>query len=258
MNSQLVLTGMPAIEEFLVAETLNVNVAIMAGLSANTKRAYSRWIHRFLTAVNRLDPVESQKLNLAQLDINLAERSMNVALLKAWLGSLKEAGLGAQSLSQARASVMRLAEGLADQDRLPEKTLSGMGRIKPPKAETGQRAGKWLAKEDIERLLAVSRGDSSMAVRDHAIIVLLVICGLRRDEICAMRWGDLGLQGDHNVAWIHGKGEKLRTVKLPDMAFQALDDWRKKCKRVKGPVFLRIRGAGASRASALRIARYGI
>ncbi|HLY26852.1 MAG TPA: site-specific integrase, partial [Aggregatilineales bacterium] len=51
-------------------------------------------------------------------------------------------------------------------------------------------------------------------------------CGLRRDEIATATWGDLGRQGGNLILRVHGKGEKLRTVKLPDMVLQAIERWK--------------------------------
>ena len=78
------------------------------------------------------------------------------------------------------------------------------------------------------RTIRQVEGDNSpIAARNSAIITLMVTCGLRRDEISATRWSDIARQGRNDVLRVHGKGEKLRIVKLPDMALLAIDVWRK-------------------------------
>src|SRR5258706_4022182 len=91
---------------FIETETVNALVA-MAGLSAHTQRAYRRWITRFLADVNKID---RRSINLADLNIVLSVGSLGPANLKAWLGHLKAKGLGKQSIMQAKASIVWLAQ----------------------------------------------------------------------------------------------------------------------------------------------------
>jgi site-specific recombinase XerD len=45
--------------------------------------------------------------------------------------------------------------------------------------------------EDVQRLLASSRGDRPVDIRDHAILMLLAVYGLRRGEVARLRLDDL-------------------------------------------------------------------
>lgn len=232
----------------LETETVNIPVA-MAGLSAHTQRAYRRWIRQYLAEVNQ---IAAQDIDLTQLNVQMAAESFGAAPLKAWLGHLKARRLGKQSITQAKASVVWLAQLVADLGRIEHAVPSGLSRVKTPRAETGQRAGTWLTQEEIRCLITAMRsaapgsgkGSSSAAMRarNTAIIVLMVTCGLRRDEVAAALWNDMARQGRNSVIRVHGKGEKLRTVKLPDMARQAIEEWRPFHAIPEGerPIFTRI------------------
>lgn len=130
-------------------EHVNLFVA-MAGLSVHTQRAYRRWIARYLAEVSGLSP---EALDLKALPIALAVESLATANLKAWLGSLKAEGLGKQSIMQAKASVVWLAQFMADMERIEYAVASGLSRVKAPRAETGQRSGTWLSTEEIRAML---------------------------------------------------------------------------------------------------------
>ncbi|GAB4549995.1 MAG: tyrosine-type recombinase/integrase [Anaerolineae bacterium] len=227
-------------------EHVNVNVA-MAGLSEHTQRAYRRWIRRYLGDINDLP---ARQIPLEMLSIQMVLESLGTANLKAWLGKLKASRLGKQSIMQAKAAVVWLAQFMADMEKVDYSAASGLSRVKAPRAETGQRTGTWLAPEDIRRLLvAVRRVETrhpGTAARNVAIITLMVTCGLRRDEVAAALWSDLTRQGRNNVLMVHGKGEKLRTVKLPDMVLSALEVWRNYHVLPEGerPIFTQIRQNG--------------
>jgi integrase/recombinase XerD len=211
---------------FVETETVNARVA-MAGLSVHTQRAYQRWIRRYLSDINQLSP---KSIDLTALNIEMTVRSLGPAPLKAWLGRLKAQGLGKQSIMQAKASIVWVAQLMADLGRSEYATASGLSRVKAPRAESGQRHGNWLTQDEIRHLLRALRridsSDSPIVARNTAIIVLMVTCGLRRDEVSGASWGDLVNQGRNSVLRVHGKGEKMRMVKLPEMAVQAIELWR--------------------------------
>src|SRR2546429_211215 len=80
----------------------------------------------------------------------------------------------------------------------------------------------WLTQDEIRHMIRALRQidttDSPIVARNTAIIILMVTCGLRRDEVSGAHWGDLGRQGRNSILRVHGKGEKMRMVKLPEMA----------------------------------------
>jgi integrase len=227
---------------FVETETVNALVA-MAGLSAHTQRAYQRWITRFLADVNKID---RRTINLKDLNVLLCIGSLGPANLKAWLGHLKAKGLGKQSIMQAKASIVWLAQLMGDINRVEYAVASGLSRVKAPRAESGQREGTWLTQDEVRQLIkALRRMDhegSGMVARNTAIVILMVTCGLRRDEITTATWGDLSRQGRNAVIRVHGKGEKLRIVKLPDLAAQVIEQWKPHHPNPTGdrPIFTRI------------------
>ncbi len=228
--------------DFPETETVNVNVA-MAGLSVHTQRAYRRWIRRYLADYNKMD---RSAVDFDALNITLVINSLGTAPLKAWLGQLKAQKLGKQSLTQAKAAVVWIAQFMADLGRLDYAMPAGLSKVKAPRAETGQRSGTWLTHEEIRQLLRglrqVESNNPPILARNTAIIVLMVTCGLRRDEISTTCWSDLGRQGGNNILRVHGKGEKMRVVKLPDMAVQAIEGWKAHHPIPQGerPIFTRI------------------
>lgn len=53
--------------------------------------------------------------------------------------------------------------------------------------------------EDVQRLLASTRGDRPADVRDHAILMLLAVYGLRRGEVARLQLDDLDWAGERIV-----------------------------------------------------------
>lgn len=207
-------------------ETVNLTAA-MAGLSEHTQRAYQRWIGAYLRDVGQL-PI-GKKISARAVPVPIILASLGAANLKAWLGQLKVRKLGKQSLGQAKAAIVWLAQLMADMEKTTYDVASGLSRIKMPRAETGQRKGTWLTVEEVKHLLRMSRTAAktpAAAARNSAMVALLVICGLRRDEITHITWGDLQRQGRNRIIAVHGKGSKLRQIKLTGAVADAIEAWR--------------------------------
>lgn len=62
-------------------------------------------------------------------------------------------------------------------------------------------------------------------VRDRAILLLLLCAGLRREELCQLRLGDIDLGKQVAVIRVHGKGAKQREVSFEGPCVDALREW---------------------------------
>lgn len=61
--------------------------------------------------------------------------------------------------------------------------------------------------------------------RDHAIMMLMMICGLRTIEIVRANIGDIELIGETYVLTVHGKRDKKRRVPIPSETWAAVNDY---------------------------------
>jgi site-specific recombinase XerD len=94
-------------------------------------------------------------------------------------------------------------------------------------------AGRALAHGEIASLLAVC-DDTTLGIRDAAIISLLYGCGLRRSEVVALDLADYEATAETLV--VHGKGNKQRKIPLGSAA-PALADWLAVRGGEPGPLF---------------------
>ncbi len=109
--------------------------------------------------------------------------------------------------------------------------------------EEQAQAPKWLSKKEQERLLremdkevnsAKTPIGKKQAIRDRAIVLLLINTGLRVSELCALEQSDIIIKersGELRVR--HGKGSKARTIPMNKDARKALDEWAEERPQVK-------------------------
>lgn len=90
----------------------------------------------------------------------------------------------------------------------------------------GTRAGNWLTLEEAQELINAPDVSRPKGLRDRAILAIMIGCGLRRDECANLDDTHVKLRdGRWVIVDLIGKGNKFRTVPIPDFAEQALHDW---------------------------------
>src|SRR5204863_1459844 len=84
------------------------------------------------------------------------------------------------------AAVRRIAYEAADAGLLSPELAAGIRRVKGVR-RLGVRLGNWLTADQGRRLLTRSAVMTVRERRDHAMVALLIGCGLRRGELLTLR-----------------------------------------------------------------------
>ena len=109
----------------------------------------------------------------------------------------------------------------------------------------GVRLGNWLTPEQGRRLLTQRTPITPREVRDHAMLAVLLGCGLRRGELLAMQLGSIQQREEHWViADLVGKGGHVWTVPMPAWVKDAIDAWTAAARITEGTVFRTITKSG--------------
>ena len=142
------------------------------------------------------------------------------------------------------AAVRRIAYEAADAGLLSPELAVGIRRVKGVR-RIGVRLGNWLTPEQGRRLLGSAAPSSAREVRDHAMVAMLIGCGLRRAELLALRVESIQKREEHWViADLVGKGGHVRTVPIPSWVKSKVDAWLTSAAITRGPVFRAINKAG--------------
>ena len=108
---------------------------------------------------------------------------------------------------------------------LSPELAAGIRRVKGAK-KLGVRFGNWLTAEEARRLWQSPDRDSLKGKRDHAILAVLLGCGLRRHELAELEFPHLQRREEHwAIIDLIGKGGHIRTVPVPDWVKAAIDLW---------------------------------
>jgi site-specific recombinase XerD len=176
------------------------------GRAADTLRGYAKVVghfERFWAETHARPPLVS--------DLT----TDNARAFVLWLGRTAWIRPGSPELHTRSAATVKLyvtilkslVRWLADEGLVSGYTLA---RLKTPKDAT--RIVTPFSADDVQRLLAAVAG--AMAVRDRAILYVLLMSGVRASELAALRLSDLDFEAGR--ARVFGKGARERWVLLDD------------------------------------------
>jgi site-specific recombinase XerD len=195
--------------------------------SPHSKRAYSRALIDFLEWYE-----QNGRPGFTKANIN------------AYRESMLQAGKSRSSINQALSAIRKLASEAADNGLVPPTLAYGVERVKGVKQE-GVRAGNWLTAEEAQMLVntpvrRLQREEIPLlkALRDQAVLALLIGTGLRRSEAAGLTW-EMIQQRDGRWAIIDlvGKRGRVRSIGIPPWVKVALDRWAKASGVRQGRLF---------------------
>jgi integrase/recombinase XerD len=135
--------------------------------------------------------------------------------VRAFSAELGRRGYAPATLARKLSTLRGLSRFLTERGVLaadPARQLPGPRRRR--------RLPRVLNVHEVEALLAAADGTTPMALRDRLVFELLYGCGLRSQELVALRLDDVdAVQAQLTV---HGKGGKMRMVPVGDEAAAAL------------------------------------
>jgi integrase len=157
---------------------------------------------------------------------------------------LEQRGYAPATINLRLAAVRRIAYEAADAGLLSPELAAGIRRVKGVR-RIGVRLGNWLTPEQGRRLLVCTVPSTACELRDHAMVAMLIGCGLRRAELLALRLESIQQREEHWViADLVGKAAHVRTVPIPTWVKAAVDAWTTAAEITDGPVFRAINKAG--------------
>ena len=133
-----------------------------------------------------------------------------------------------QRMLSALRSLGEMLAVLDFQNPVREMAYQTLKRLKVPTENVSdtERPKRALRPTEANAVLALWDALTRQAARNRAIIAVLLMTGLRRSELAALRWTDIDLE-DGVILVRHGKGDRAREVAIyGDDAIDALRAWQ--------------------------------
>src|ERR1700680_1998734 len=139
--------------------------------------------HAKMAVLNTLGSPESQRSYRSAIEDFVAwycsepRLAFNKTVVLRYRLQLEARQLAASTINVRLAAVRRLAYEAADSGLLSPELAASIRRVKGPK-KLGVRLGNWLTAQQGKALLSIPAAGSVRGKRDHAMLALLLGCGL--------------------------------------------------------------------------------
>lgn len=194
-------------------------------LCASTVAEYRRDLVRLCCYLDGRDPLGATPADVA-----------------GWLGELNEAGLQSNSRRRKLATVRAFYAWCVRLGYLRENPAAS---ALPPKRR--KPLPVYLEQDAARLLLDAAAGN----VRDYAMLRLMLDCGLRVSEVCALRSCDLRA----GKLLVSGKGKKQRWLPLPGPTLSAIMAYRATISPETPALFLSQKGGHLDRSAVWRMVK---
>lgn len=198
------------------------------GLSDNTLKAYISDIEKLANYTNTKPPLKLQYSDLTK-----------------FIESLSELGIASTTQARIISSIKNFFQYLVYDDELEENPAE---LLETPRLS--RKLPATLSIEEIDLMIA-QIPETSLGVRNRAIIETLYSCGLRVSELTTLRISDLNFDEDYIT--IIGKGNKERIVPIGSTAKRWIHKYIEEVRThtphrdYSDTLFLNNRGKGLSR-----------
>jgi integrase/recombinase XerC len=169
--------------------------------------------------------IKAYRRDLQSFDGGMEQRSISHPRkvrehdVRAFVASMHRKGQGGKSLQRLLSAIRSFYAWLL---REGEVSANPAAAVRAPKS--GRKLPATLDTDAISRLLDFPV-DSTLAIRDKAMMELFYSSGLRLAELAGLVWEQLDLSG--GMLTVTGKGNKTRMLPIGGKALAALQKWRK-------------------------------
>ena len=135
---------------------------------------------------------------------------------------LQESGNKPSTVNVRVTAICTYLNYAADRDISVQSIALAISQIKPLKMI--QKEKKVLCEEALAAVLSAPP-QTKMGLRDRAILVTMYDSAVRVSELLTIQFGDVTLDGQFPYIFIHGKGNKERTVHLTEKTVEHLREY---------------------------------
>lgn len=185
-----------------ILETYTYYLRIERGLSENSIKSYQRDLKQYLNYLN-----ESGIEDLDQVDRYI---------ILSFLQAQREQGKSSNSVVRMVSSLRKFHQYLA-QEKICK--LDPMKLIDTPKKS--KKLPAVVSLENVEKLIEISDTNTTLGLRDRAILELMYATGLRISELTHLKMNQLHLT--MSLIQTKGKGDKERIIPISDTAKKWLE-----------------------------------
>jgi len=197
----------------LTWDFLNEYLPKQAGHSADTVESYRDSLTLF-----RRFLIEAQHKSLAKFKFSDCTKDC----IYSFREHLHQGGSQPSTVNVRVTAIRTYLNYAADRDISIQSIALAISQIKPLKKIHKEQE---VLSEDALAAILSAPPQTKMGLRDRTILITLYDSAIRLSELLSIRIGDMNLDGEYPYAFIHGKGNKERSVQLTEKSVGHLKEY---------------------------------
>ena len=156
---------------------------------------------------------------------NTEYSELSPEVIREYILYMKHSGHAKSTIATKLSITKQLFRELWKSGVIDNDTYTNLMEIKI-KGQRGQRVKTWLSHKEVQLFLRSIQNNSNRTIRDRAILVTMLGSGLRRFEVSELECSQIGkVEGRWAFTDIKGKGERYRTVAIPEWCINLIKKW---------------------------------
>jgi site-specific recombinase XerD len=176
-------------------------------LSANTIRSYKQVFRLLLEYIHAEHSLLPEKVEFRHLEKGTIEAWLN------WLCA--ERGCSTKTRNHRLSVLVTFARFALNRDFVGALALCAEVEHLPQKKDVKRADAAHFTREEMSILLRLPNTNSKIGKRNKVMLSTLYASGARAQELCDLTVGDVRF-GKTTKLTLHGKGDKTRTIVIPD------------------------------------------
>lgn len=155
---------------------------------------------------------------------------------------LVDGGAGSSSVNLALSAIRKLCDEASQSGWITEATALSIAKVDGV-PQRGRRLGNWLGLEATKALIAAPDTTTVSGKRDACLLAVMIGGGLRRSEAASLTIGHLQARdGRWLLADVVGKGNRTRSIVLPQWAVERVQAWIESAGLTSGKLLRSVEG----------------
>jgi len=201
-----------------LSEFFNEYLPKTRGLSANTIKSYKDIFRLLLEYINDKKGLLPEKVEF---------RHLEKGTIEAWLNWLcEQRGCSAKTRNHRLSAVVSFARFTLHRDFGGALSFCSEVEHLPQKKVPKNKEAVHFSREEMSILLRLPNCVTKTGRRDRIVLSILYASGARAQELCDLTVGDLRF-GNPTTLTLHGKGDKTRTIVIPEQSASLLKAYMK-------------------------------
>ena len=156
---------------------------------------------------------------------NTEYSELSPEVIREYILYMKHSGHAKSTIATKLSITKQLFRELWKSGVIDNDTYTNLMEIKI-KGQRGQRVKTWLSHKEVQLFLRSIQNNCNRTIRDRAILVTMLGSGLRRFEVSELECSQIGkVEGRWAFTDIKGKGERYRTVAIPEWCINLIKKW---------------------------------